>query len=81
MLNALVDDTRKSEKQLNSARSTVMRLNTEIADLNEQLKQLTTTLSIKKAAFKTAQSTQYELSRRLITNELKKTGLGIRYCY
>ena len=78
MLNALVEDSRKSEKQLASARTTTTRLSAEITELNEQLKELSTKLSIKKAAFRTAETTQHELSNRLIHNEIRKNGLCVR---
>ena len=78
MLHALVEDTRKTEKQLSSTRTTVTRLSSEIAELNEQVQELVQKMNIKTAAFKTAEHTQLELTQRLITNEAKKTGLCIR---
>ena len=78
MLTALVEDSLKSQKQLSSAKTSILRLNKELTELNEQMKQLTVTLNIKRAAFKTAESTQHELSERLVLNEMRKTGLCIR---
>jgi chromosome segregation ATPase len=78
MLGAVVDDSRKSEIKLASARTTLTRLNTEISSLTDQLSKLTAELDSKKIVFTNADTVRHELSSRLLTNELKKTGLGIR---
>lgn len=78
MLHALVEDTRKTEKQLSSTKTTVQRLTSEIEEINEQVQALVQKMNVKTAAFKTAEQTQLELTHRLVTNEAKKTGLCIR---